>query len=56
MNPDGSMARRSDLEKFAEEHGLKIGTIMDLVHYRIANEQTVDRIQQHPVITEQWRF
>jgi 3,4-dihydroxy 2-butanone 4-phosphate synthase / GTP cyclohydrolase II len=56
MNADGSMARRADLEKFAEEHGLKIGTIMDLVHYRIANEQTVDRIQQYPVETEHGHF
>ncbi len=56
MNPDGSMARRADLEKFAQQHGLKIGTIMDLVHYRIANEQTVDRIQQYPVATEHGDF
>ncbi len=56
MNVDGSMARRADLEKFAEEHGLKIGTIMDLVHYRIANEQTVELIQQFPVATEHGDF
>ena len=41
MNEDGTMARRPDLELFAEKHGLKIGTIVDLIHYRIANEQTV---------------
>src|SRR5690625_5456710 len=35
MNPDGSMARRPDLETFAQQHGLKIGTIADLIHYRI---------------------
>ena len=34
MNADGSMARRPDLEQFAEQHGLKIGTIADLIHYR----------------------
>lgn len=56
MNADGSMARRADLEKFAQEHGLKIGTIMDLVHYRIANEQTVERIQQYPAATEHGDF
>ncbi len=56
MNADGSMARRADLEKFAEEHGLKIGTIMDLVHYRIANEQTVERLQQYPAATEHGDF
>lgn len=41
MNEDGTMARRPDLEKFAELHGLKIGTIADLIHYRVVNEKTV---------------
>lgn len=56
MNADGSMARRADLEKFAQEHGLKIGTIMDLVHYRIANEQTVERVQQYDLPTQYGDF
>tara|TARA_R110000824_G_scaffold336_10_gene2348 strand:+ start:33861 stop:34982 length:1122 start_codon:yes stop_codon:yes gene_type:complete len=56
MNADGSMARRPDLEIFAKQHGLKIGTIMDLVHYRIANEQTVERIQHYPLLTEHGEF
>ena len=56
MNADGSMARRADLEKFAQEHDLKIGTIMDLVHYRIANEQTVERIQEYNLPTEHGDF
>ena len=43
---DGSMARKPDLEKFAQEHDLKIGTIMDLIHYRIAHEQTIQRTHQ----------
>ncbi len=43
MNEDGTMARREDLEKFSRHHGLKIGTIVDLIHYRIANEHTVQR-------------
>ncbi len=42
MNEDGTMARRKDLEKFADTHGLKIGTIEDLIHYRLANETTVE--------------
>ncbi|TNF38967.1 MAG: 3,4-dihydroxy-2-butanone-4-phosphate synthase, partial [Gammaproteobacteria bacterium] len=33
LNDDGSMARRPDLEKFAGQHGIKIGTIADLIHY-----------------------
>ncbi|NIU63325.1 MAG: 3,4-dihydroxy-2-butanone-4-phosphate synthase, partial [Pseudomonas stutzeri] len=43
MNDDGTMARRPDLEAFAEQHGLKIGTIADLIHYRMHNERTVQR-------------
>ncbi len=43
LNEDGTMARRPDLETFAEAHGLKIGTIADLIHYRVANEKAVIR-------------
>ena len=42
IKEDGEMARRDDLEVFAKEHGLKIGTIADLIHYRMTNEQTVE--------------
>lgn len=41
LNEDGSMARRPDLEKFAAEHDLKIGTIADLIEYRSLKEKTV---------------
>ena len=44
LNDDGSMARRKDLEVFARRHDLKIGTIADLIRYRIENEHTVERI------------
>jgi 3,4-dihydroxy 2-butanone 4-phosphate synthase/GTP cyclohydrolase II len=44
LNEDGSMARRPDLETFAAEHGLKIGTIEDLIRYRIENEKTLERV------------
>ncbi|HVL01443.1 MAG TPA: 3,4-dihydroxy-2-butanone-4-phosphate synthase, partial [Dongiaceae bacterium] len=43
INEDGTMARRPDLEKFAEQHGLKIGTIADLIHYRTVNEKTIEQ-------------
>jgi 3,4-dihydroxy 2-butanone 4-phosphate synthase/GTP cyclohydrolase II len=46
LNDDGSMARRSDLEKFAKEHGLKIGTIADLISYRLENEMTIAPLSQ----------
>jgi 3,4-dihydroxy 2-butanone 4-phosphate synthase / GTP cyclohydrolase II len=52
MNEDGSMARRPDLEKFAQKHQLKIGTIVDLIHYRIANEHTVIRQNTRELPTE----
>ncbi|MEB4592912.1 bifunctional 3,4-dihydroxy-2-butanone-4-phosphate synthase/GTP cyclohydrolase II [Candidatus Thiothrix sp. Deng01] len=56
LNEDGTMARRPDLEVFAEKHGLKIGTIEDLIRYRVQNEKTVERIFEKDVQTEQGRF
>ena len=56
MNEDGSMARRPDLEKFADKHELKIGTIVDLIHYRIANEHTVTRVETNLVRTRYGEF
>lgn len=56
MNEDGSMARRPDLEVFAKKHGLKIGTIADLIHYRIANEHTVERTESNVLQTEHGEF
>jgi 3,4-dihydroxy 2-butanone 4-phosphate synthase/GTP cyclohydrolase II len=52
LNEDGSMARRPDLEKFARQHGLKIGTIEDLISYRIKNEKTVERVAECDFPTE----
>lgn len=46
LNDDGTMARRPDLEKFAEQHNLKIGTIEDLISYRLKHEKTVKRIAE----------
>jgi 3,4-dihydroxy 2-butanone 4-phosphate synthase/GTP cyclohydrolase II len=43
MNDDGTMARLPDLIPFAQAHGLKIGTIADLIHYRAANESIIER-------------
>jgi 3,4-dihydroxy 2-butanone 4-phosphate synthase/GTP cyclohydrolase II len=52
LNEDGSMARRPDLERFAREHGLKMGTIADLIRYRLQNEHTVERVAETHVQTE----
>jgi len=56
MDEDGSMARRPQLEKFAKEHDLKIGTIEDLIRYRIQNERTVYRQSLQPFSTECGHF
>jgi len=56
LNSDGSMARRPDLELFAEEHGLKMGTIAELIHYRISNEKTVERVAECVLPTEYGDF
>jgi 3,4-dihydroxy 2-butanone 4-phosphate synthase / GTP cyclohydrolase II len=46
MNDDGSMARMPDLERFAEEHGLMIVTIADLIRYRLQKEHLVERLDE----------
>ena len=56
MNEDGSMSRRPDLELFAEKHDLKIGTIADLIHYRILNEKTVEQIEKRKLDTDFGQF
>lgn len=56
MNDDGTMARRPELEEFAKQHGIKIGTIADLIHYRLIHERTVERIAEQPLDSELGRF
>ncbi|MCZ6798795.1 MAG: bifunctional 3,4-dihydroxy-2-butanone-4-phosphate synthase/GTP cyclohydrolase II [Gammaproteobacteria bacterium] len=56
LNDDGSMARRNDLEVFAKKHGLKIGTIEDLIRYRIENEHTIERIVETRFPTDYGEF
>jgi len=56
LKADGSMARRPDLEVFAKEHGIRIGTIADLIRYRLDNEQNVERIGKKVVDTEHGEF
>ncbi|HKX55915.1 MAG TPA: 3,4-dihydroxy-2-butanone-4-phosphate synthase, partial [Xanthomonadales bacterium] len=52
LNEDGSMARRPQLEVFAREHGLKIGTIADLIHYRMQTERSIEHVSRHDVETD----
>jgi 3,4-dihydroxy 2-butanone 4-phosphate synthase/GTP cyclohydrolase II len=51
MKDDGTMARLPDLQLFAAEHGLKIGTIADLIEHRSRNESLVEQIGQRPLQT-----
>ncbi len=52
MNEDGTMSKRDDLEKFCEKHDLKMGTIAQLIEYRLLNEKTVDQVAQQQVQTQ----
>jgi len=56
MNDDGTMARRPDLEQFARTHNLKIGTIAELIRYRLRNERSVERVSEQTVQTEFGEF
>ena len=56
LNEDGSMARRPDLEKFSKEHNVRIGTIADLISYRMQKEQFVERISETAVTTQYGAF
>jgi len=56
MSDDGTMARRPELERFAREHGLRIGTIADLIRHRLRNERSVERVAQRTVSTECGEF
>ena len=56
LNEDGTMARRRDLERFARTHGLKLGTIADLIRYRLSKERSIERIEDRPVDTDFGRF
>ncbi len=51
LNEDGTMARLPDLIPFAKRHGLKIGTIADLIRYRSINETLVEKVAERPVNT-----
>jgi len=56
MKDDGTMARLPDLQVFAAEHGLKIGTIADLIEYRSRNESLVEKVGSRPLQTTYGRF
>lgn len=56
MNEDGTMAKRPELEIFAEKHGIKIGTIADLIAYRNLYDTTIERVDQRRIMTDSGEF
>ncbi len=56
MNEDGTMARLAELERFAAKHELKIGTIADLIRYRMEHESTIQRMSESIMPTEFGEF
>jgi 3,4-dihydroxy 2-butanone 4-phosphate synthase / GTP cyclohydrolase II len=56
MKDDGTMARLPDLAVFAQEHGLKIGSIADLIHFRSQTETLVRRVTERDIVTTSGPF
>ena len=56
LKDDGEMARLPDLLEFAQQHGLKVGAIADLIHYRSRTESLITRVAERPVDTAYGRF
>ncbi|WP_110690775.1 3,4-dihydroxy-2-butanone-4-phosphate synthase [Salinicola endophyticus] len=56
MEEDGSMAKRDSLLAFARQHGIRIGTIADLIHYRSSTEQTIASVGHQALDTVHGRF
>lgn len=56
LNPDGTMARRPQLEAFAQEHGIKLGTIADLIKYRLQTESVIENVLEQELETQQGAF
>ena len=56
MNDDGTMARRDDLIKFGEEYNIKVGTIADLIDYRLSSDSTVEAVNERDISNEFGEF
>lgn len=56
LTPDGMVADGSALREFAVRHALKIGSIADLIHFRMVNERTIRRIREGSIDTEHGEF
>ena len=56
MNEDGTMARRDDLIKFGEDHQIKVGTIADLIDYRLSSDSTIEAVHDRNIENEFGKF
>jgi 3,4-dihydroxy 2-butanone 4-phosphate synthase/GTP cyclohydrolase II len=56
LNPDGTMARRPELESFAATHGLKMGSIEQLIAHRLSTEHTIERVDEREIDTAHGPF
>lgn len=56
LDESGEIAAASGLADFARQHGMKVGTIADLIHYRLANERTIERVREGQVTTRFGEF
>jgi 3,4-dihydroxy 2-butanone 4-phosphate synthase/GTP cyclohydrolase II len=56
LKDNGEMARLPDLIEFAQQHGLKIGSITDLIHYRSSTESLVQRVSERDIETVHGKF
>ena len=56
MSDDGTMARQPELLRFARQHGLRIGTIADLIRHRLRAERSVERIAERSITTAHGAF
>jgi 3,4-dihydroxy 2-butanone 4-phosphate synthase / GTP cyclohydrolase II len=56
LKDDGEMARLPDLKVFAKQHGLKLGTIADLIHYRSSHESLIQKLGERRVTTPWGQF
>ncbi|HYF60459.1 MAG TPA: bifunctional 3,4-dihydroxy-2-butanone-4-phosphate synthase/GTP cyclohydrolase II [Burkholderiaceae bacterium] len=56
LKDDGTMARLPDLIAFGREHGLKIGTIADLIQHRSATESLIERLGEREIVTDAGPF
>lgn len=56
LNEDGTMARRPELEQFVKDHNLRIGSVADLIRYRLSNEDNVQCVHKTEVSTAHGPF